>query len=149
MPKVMSREERDAFLAEVHVGVLSVAAGEARGPLTVPLWYAYEPGGPVRFQTSPEARKARLIRATGRASLCVQSEVPPYRYVTVEGPTTQTDRRPDEAWARALHHRYLGPEAGDTVYEMTAEVLKDEVLFELQPERWTSSDYSDDFAAFS
>jgi PPOX class probable F420-dependent enzyme len=149
MPKVMSPEEREGFLADVHVGVLSVAAGDARGPLTVPLWYAYEPGGPVRFQTLPGSRKAQLITATGRASLCVQSEAPPYRYVTVEGPTTQTGRPPDEAWTRALHHRYLGPEAGDKVYEMMAEMLTGEVLVELQPEHWTSSDYSQDFAAFS
>jgi PPOX class probable F420-dependent enzyme len=147
MPKVMSREERETFLAGVHVGVLSVAAGDARGPLTTPVWYTYEPGGPVRFQTLPRSRKASLIEATGRASLCVQDEVLPYRYVTVEGPARGTGRRPGEAWSRALHHRYLGPEVGDMVYEATAPMLEDEVLFELQPERWTSSDYTDDFAA--
>lgn len=144
MPRPMTRAEREAFLAGVHVGVLSVAAGDDRGPLIAPLWYSYEPGGLVRFRSLPETRKAGLIRETGRASLCVQSEVLPYRYVTVEGPATQTDRQPDEAWNRALHHRYLGPEVGDQVAEATAEMLADEVVFELQPQRWTSSDYTDD-----
>lgn len=55
MPRVMTPDERKAFLAGVHVGVLSVAAGDERGPVTVPLWYSYEPGGTVRFQTSPRA----------------------------------------------------------------------------------------------
>jgi nitroimidazol reductase NimA-like FMN-containing flavoprotein (pyridoxamine 5'-phosphate oxidase superfamily) len=148
MPKVMSREERAAFLVEARVGVLSVAAGDERGPLTVPVWYDYEPGGPVRFMTFPQSRKAQLIKVTGRATLCVQSESP-YRYVTVEGPTAETGGRPDEAWIRALHHRYMGREVGDKVYEMMGDTLANEVLFELQPERWTSSDYTDDFAAFS
>lgn len=149
MPKVMSRDEREAFLAGVHVGVLSVAAGDERGPLTVPLWYAYEPGGPVRFMTFPQSRKAQSIQATGRASLCVQSEAMPYRYVTVEGPAAEVGGRPDDGWIRALHHRYLGPEAGDKVIELMGDTLANEVLFEIQPERWTSSDYTEDFAGFS
>jgi nitroimidazol reductase NimA-like FMN-containing flavoprotein (pyridoxamine 5'-phosphate oxidase superfamily) len=145
MPKVMSREEREAFLADVHVGVISIAAGDGRGPLSVPLWYAYEPGGPVQFMTFPGSRKAQLIKATGRATLSVQQEGLPYRYVTVEGPAARAGGRPDEAWLRALHHRYLGPEMGDQVIEMMGDTLANEVLFEIQPERWTSSDYTEDF----
>jgi hypothetical protein len=148
MPKVMNREEREEFLAGVHVGVLSIAA-DGRGPLTVPLWYHYEPGGPVRFVTFPQSRKAQAIGGTGRASLCVQNEASPYRYVTVEGPVARAGGRPDDAWLRALHHRYLGPEAGDKVFEMMGDTLANEVLFELTPERWTSSDYTEDFGSFS
>jgi nitroimidazol reductase NimA-like FMN-containing flavoprotein (pyridoxamine 5'-phosphate oxidase superfamily) len=147
MPKVMSREEREAFLADVHVGVISVAAGDDRGPLAVPLWYAYEPGGPVQFMTFPGSRKAQLIEATGRATLSVQQEGMPYRYVTVEGPATLAGGRPDDAWIRALHHRYLGPELGDQVIELMGDTLANEVLFELRPERWTSSDYTEDFGS--
>lgn len=149
MPRVMTTAEREAFLADVHVGVLSVAAGNERGPLVVPLWYRYEPGGSVRFMTSPESRKAKLIKTTGRASLAVQNEGAPYRYVTVEGPATQVDGPPDETWLRGLHHHYMGPEIGDKVFEMMRETLADEVRFELTPQRWTSSDYTEDFAAFS
>jgi hypothetical protein len=145
MPKVMTPQERDAFLSDVHVGVLAVSAGEERGPLVTPLWYAYEPGGPVRFLTLPDSRKARLIERTGRAGLCVQSEALPYRYVTVEGPVARAGT-PDDAWRRSLHRRYLGRDLGDQVFEAVKDVLHDEVLFELLPQRWTSSDYSEDFA---
>jgi hypothetical protein len=31
MPRSMSQAEREAFLAGLHVGVLSVAAGDGRG----------------------------------------------------------------------------------------------------------------------
>ena len=35
MSLTMSRAEREEFLAGVHVGVLSVASGDDRGPLTI------------------------------------------------------------------------------------------------------------------
>ncbi len=72
MSLAMTKEEREAFLADTHVAVVSIADGE-RGPLAVPIWYAYTPGGALRFVTGGESRKARLIRATGRVSVCVQT----------------------------------------------------------------------------
>src|SRR6185436_14818190 len=69
----MSKSEREAFLAETRVAVISIGEG-GRGPLTVPVWYHYEPGGVVRFITGGESKKARLMRASGRVSLCVQTE---------------------------------------------------------------------------
>lgn len=143
MPNAMTRDQAQAFLADVHVGVLAVSHADGRGPLLTPLWYSYEPGGKVRFMTLPESRKAQLIRATGRASLCVQDETV-YRYVTVEGPVVEAGT-PEGDWGRAVNRRYLGPEMGDQVYESTRETLATEVLFELTPERWTSADYSEEF----
>ena len=78
----MSRAEREAFLAETHVAILSVAE-PGRGPLAIPVWYEYEPGRDVRIVTGGKSRKMTLLRAAGRATLCVQDEKPPYRYVTV------------------------------------------------------------------
>ena len=51
----MTRAEREAFLAEVHVAVVAIAE-EGRAPLAVPVWYAYEPGGEIRFVTGPNSR---------------------------------------------------------------------------------------------
>ncbi len=78
----MAKREREAFLADVHVGIISISE-EGRGPLTVPIWYAY--GGDLRIMTGRESRKARLLARAGRFSLCVQTETPPYKYVSVEG----------------------------------------------------------------
>lgn len=88
----MSRAEREAFLADVHVGVLTVAAGEGSGPLATPVWYSYHPGGSVVVTTGGNSLKARAIAAAGRISLCAQDEAPPYEYVTVEG--RQSSSRP-------------------------------------------------------
>ena len=63
----MTRAEREAFLAAVHVGVISLADGE-RGPLTVPIWYGYEPGGELWIVTDRDSRKpsSHKFRQTAR-----------------------------------------------------------------------------------
>src|SRR5262249_62319542 len=90
MAVTMTKMEREAFLAGVHVGMISIAK-EGRGPLTVPIWYAYAPGGELRLITGRHSWKGRLLTQAGRCSLCVQTESPPYRYVSVEGPITATE----------------------------------------------------------
>ena len=97
MPRPMTAPEREAFLAERHVGVLSVAAGDDRPPHTTPIWYAYQPGGDVTFFTGTQgrrSRKAALVARAGVLSLTVQQEAFPYKYVTVEGSVVGTDRPP-------------------------------------------------------
>ncbi len=139
MSLAMTKEEREAFLADTHVAVVSIADGE-RGPLAVPIWYAYTPGGALRFVTGGESRKARLIRATGRVSVCVQTETPPYRYVTIEGPATITV--PDyERDIRPTALRYLGPQMGETYLRATVAEHAAAVLVTVKPERWLTVDY--------
>lgn len=140
MSYAMEKAAREAFLAETRVGVLGLADGSG-GPLLLPVWYAYEPGGVVRFVTGGASRKVGLLRSSGRASLIVQSEEVPYRYVSVEGPVSFG--RPDpERDVRAMAIRYLGPEMGEVYLQMTAAEQEGTVLVELRPERWRTVDYS-------
>ena len=44
MSLAMSERDRQEFLAGVHVGVISIERADGP-PLTVPIWYGYEPGG--------------------------------------------------------------------------------------------------------
>ncbi len=141
MSYAMTRTEREGFLAETRVGMLGVDE-PGRGPLTVPVWYHYEPGGLVRVVTGAASLKGRLLRLAGRMSLCAQTETAPYRYVSVEGPVTLAT--PDlERDVRAMAIRYLGPEMGEMYLAMTAEERAREasVLVEMRPERWRSVDY--------
>ena len=108
----MSTSERQAFLADVRVGVLAIAGADGAGPLAVPIWYSYQPGGALSFTTGAGTRKARAIAAAGRFSLCVQDEQPPYRYVTVEGPAVIERRQPPGA---ARHRAALPGPAGRRV----------------------------------
>lgn len=134
----MSRVEREAFLAGVHVGVLSVAAGDGRGPLTTPVWYSYQPGGKVSVNTGGDSHKARAIAAAGRFSLCAQDEAPPYKYVTVEGPAVLEPA--DLAERTAIARRYLGPERGDAFIAANPDV--DNVIIRMTPEHWQTADFS-------
>jgi len=136
----MSQSEREEFLAGVHVAVLSVAAGADRGPLIVPVWYSYQPGGVISVSTGRDSRKARAVAAAGRLSLCAQDERPPYKYVTIEGPAVIEEITPDER--RQLARRYLGREQGDAYIDSIPG--GDEVAIRITPERWMSVDFGKD-----
>jgi nitroimidazol reductase NimA-like FMN-containing flavoprotein (pyridoxamine 5'-phosphate oxidase superfamily) len=142
----MSREEREAFLADVHVGVLCLEEG-GRGPLGVPIWYAYTPGGELWFVTERGSRKGRLLERAGRVSLCAQTEAPPYKYVSVEGPIVAIEKSDVEKHERPLAHRYLGRKGGDAYIAQTggADARADSILVRVRPERWLTVDYSKEF----
>jgi PPOX class probable F420-dependent enzyme len=142
----MTRAEREAFLAAVHVGVISIAE-PGRGPLTAPIWYAYEPGGEVAVITGRESRKGRLLAASPRISLCAQTEKPPYQYVSVEGPVTYVGPADRDTLGRRLAHRYLGPELGDRYLEATASEAGESVVVRMRPDRWLTVDYARQFQA--
>ncbi len=134
----MSKDERENFLARPHVGVLGIER-EGRGPLTVPIWYGYEPGGDLRILTNPESLKARLIAKAGRFSLCAQSESLPYKYVMVEGEVIETRACDVEADARPMAHRYLGSAAGDQYIDGGDD--SSSVVITIRPTHWYSVDY--------
>jgi nitroimidazol reductase NimA-like FMN-containing flavoprotein (pyridoxamine 5'-phosphate oxidase superfamily) len=145
MSLAMTRTEREAFLADLHVGVLSVSAGDD-APLTVPIWYGYEPGGLVTVITGRDSQKAALIEQASRFSLCVQTETPPYKYVSVEGPVVTVDAPVDPDERRAMAHRYLGSEFGDAYIDATNDEARDSVTIRMRPERWLTTDYAKQFA---
>jgi nitroimidazol reductase NimA-like FMN-containing flavoprotein (pyridoxamine 5'-phosphate oxidase superfamily) len=138
---VMSREEREAFLADVHVGVLSIGV-EGRAPLTVPVWYSYQPGGLVSIVTGRESRKAAAIRVAGEVSVCVQTEESPPRYVSISGPVVEMDGPIDPEERKALAYRYLGPELGEMYHQSTQDELATSVMIRIDPQRWLSGDFS-------
>ncbi len=135
----MSKAEREAFLTGVHVAVVSVE-DPGHGPLSIPVWYRYEPGGDVFFTTGASSRKAALIREAGRVSLCVQTETAPYQYVTVEGPATLESPDSDRD-VRAIAVRYLGEQGGAAYLKSTGAGGEGSVLVRLHPERWLTVDY--------
>jgi nitroimidazol reductase NimA-like FMN-containing flavoprotein (pyridoxamine 5'-phosphate oxidase superfamily) len=141
MALTMTKMEREAFLADVHVGIISLAE-EGRGPLTVPIWYAYAPGGELRLLTGRNSRKGRLLTQAGRFSLCVQTEAPPYRYVSVEGPITAIEAVDVERDLRPLAHRYLGAEESESFVEQMRGGQSGNILIRMRPERWLTADYS-------
>jgi nitroimidazol reductase NimA-like FMN-containing flavoprotein (pyridoxamine 5'-phosphate oxidase superfamily) len=148
VPRAMSAAEREAFLADVHVGVLSVAAGQGKAPMTMPVWYAYEPGGTITFFTGTGGRKARkspLIEREGRLTFLVQQEAFPYKYVAVEGRVERTERPPAAALMLAIVRRYLPEEMAQGFVRTELGRPEEEsglVAYAVRPARWRTADFS-------
>jgi hypothetical protein len=147
MPRILTPTEREDFLAQPQVGVLSVESDDDRPPLTVPVWYHYAPGGEITFFTGTQGRKARktrLLEKAGKLSFCVQQAEFPYKYVTVESTVVKADRSPSFDEVYAVVGRYLPDDAARGFAE--AEVNSTAgtfVLFTVRPDRWLSFDFAE------
>ncbi len=132
----MTVGERDAFLSEVHVAVLSVER-PGRGPLALPVWYRYE-NGVIEIGMSGTSLKAQLLRAAGRATITAQTETAPYKYVAVEGPVTVEAIQRDDS---EMASRYLGPEMGKWYAENNPSTAES-VVARLTPDSWNTMDFA-------
>ena len=131
----MSTAEREDFLSDVHVGVLAISQ-RAKGPLALPVWYRFR-GGEVLIEMDGRSLKARLLREAGRATVTAQSEAPPYKYVSIEGPVVVDDLQPDDL---EMATRYLGAEMGKR-YDENNPRTENSVVVRLKPERWRTMDF--------
>jgi len=132
--------QRQEFLADKHVAILSVAATDGRPPASVPMWYGYTPGGHILVNTGATSRKAKLIEQAGVVTLAVQHEEPPYQYVVVEGTVVDTATPAPLDAREAIAIRYLGEEGGRAFVQGMAD--QPGVLFTIRPDRWITADFS-------
>lgn len=134
----MTMEEKQAFLAALHVGVIGINEPD-HGPLTVPIWYSYEPGATVKVITGSNSRKGRLLKLGSRVSLAAQTENIPYRYVSIEGEVSAIDPT-DMAELQSMAIRYLGEEEGQAYAHNSG--IEGQITVSIRPERWLAVDYS-------
>ncbi|MGN6682211.1 MAG: pyridoxamine 5'-phosphate oxidase family protein [Streptosporangiaceae bacterium] len=135
----LSVSDRELFLTEPHVAALSVSAGQNRGPLTLPIWYQYAPGGEPWVLTEAKSRKVALIESAGRFSLMVARVMPTNRYVSVEGPVSRIVPGTDEQ-LREIAARYLPPDKAHAYVEFAEAELGEQLAIYLRPERWLTAD---------
>ena len=135
----LSVRDRELFLAEPHIAALSFSAGPDRGPLTLPIWYQYAPGGEPWVLTPADSRKVPLIEAAGRFTLMVERTMPIIRYVSVEGPVTRTIPETDEL-LREITERYLPPDKVPAYLALAKAEFGEQVAIYLRPERWLTAD---------
>ena len=137
-PLAMSPAERESFLADVHVAVLSIGRGDDQPPVTGPVWYAYEPGGDVVVTIGAGSQKAKALETSPAASLCVQTEALPYRFVTVSGPVRVGPI--DDAVRRRIAERYLPAEMVDGYLASSGDPAQ-MLTLRLTPSAWFSNDF--------
>ncbi|MDZ4235643.1 MAG: pyridoxamine 5'-phosphate oxidase family protein [Dietzia sp.] len=135
----LSQDEREQFLAEPHIAALSVYAGTDRGPLTVPIWYQYTPGGDPWFITGSGSRKHRLIESSRFVSLMVERVEPTVRYVAVDGPVLRIEPGTDDQLIE-MTERYLAPETVDAYLEQARRDHGESVAVFVKAEHWLSAD---------
>lgn len=143
MSVAMTQQEKENFLAGVHVGVISIAQ-TGRAPLTIPIWYAYEPGKEICFVTGGSSQKGKLLSLGSKASLCAQEEQMPYKYVSVEGEVTAIVPADVERDIRPLAQRYYGRDGGDQYIQRVygSGIAEGDLLIRIRPQRWVAADYS-------
>lgn len=143
MSIAMTQSEKEHFLADLHVGIVSLAQ-VGRAPLTIPIWYAYEPGKEICFVTGSASRKGKLLTLGTQVSLCVQTEQMPYKYVSVAGVVSAIVPAEVERDIRPLARRYYGTEGGDQyiarVYGSGS--AEGDLLIRVRPQHWFAADYS-------
>ena len=137
MSLAMTKDERETFLAGLHVGVIAFPDTNS-GPLNAPIWYDYTPERGLSVIISPESRKGKLASVGTRVSLVAQDEAPPYKYVSVEGPIASIDPLA-EGELEAMATRYLGEEMGKAD---AANGGGDSVSIKIAIERWLTVDYA-------
>ena len=133
----MTRSEREAFLAELHVGVLCVPSEGA--PVCSPIWYDYEAGGDIHVILDPRSRKGRLLQDGMSVAFVVQVESQPYMYVSVEG-TVRLGPAKTEEHLRPLARRYLGRTDGDAYTDSSP--VEGAWRVSIHPTRWMTADFS-------
>jgi nitroimidazol reductase NimA-like FMN-containing flavoprotein (pyridoxamine 5'-phosphate oxidase superfamily) len=140
MSLAMTKQERQAFLADVHVGVISIEL-EGAAPLAAPIWYDYAPERGVRVITGKDSRKGPALARARRFTLVAQSEQPPfYKYVSVSGPVVSMEPADLEAHSRPMARRYFGKELGDLY--VSGGGREENLVFTMRPERWLTVDYA-------
>ncbi len=137
MSMAMTTQEREAFLADVHIGVLGIDRPDGAPSLT-PIWYRYL-DGVVEVATPSSSAKVALLERAGRASFCVQREGEPApAYVTVEGPVSISPA--PEGLVEAIASRYLGAEKGAAFAAGPGQ--QDDTVVRLHVQRWRTLDFT-------
>ena len=138
----LTQQQAEEFVSEPHVAVFAVAADEGP-PAAVPVWYGYEPGGDFWIITETHARKARLLRETGVATLVVDALEPRVRYASIDVELVGEKVATTEERTR-LARRYMSEADADAYIAMGQDTFGPESVFTLRPRKWRTADLTPD-----
>ena len=127
----MTETEWRSFITEgTRTAKLAVVTPAGR-PHVTPVWFVLDCDDVV-FTTGETTREGKGLLHTGRASLCVDDETPPYAYVTLAGTVgIREDLGEMEKWATEIGARYLGADRAQEYGRRTA--AAPELLVRLTP----------------
>ncbi len=116
----MHKMSRDEWLTFVQHGTRTgkLATVRADGsPHVAPIWFLLDEADGadhVVFTTGADTLKGKALRRDPRFALCVDTDVPPFSFVTLNA-EARLSEDPDELldWAVRLGSRYMGAERGE------------------------------------
>ena len=109
----MTEEEWRAFISEgTRTAKLATVRADGR-PHLAPVWFVLD-GDDLVFNTGKETVKGRNLARDGRVSMCVDSDVPPFSFVIMEGVAMLSEDPEDLLyWATKLGARYMGEDKAE------------------------------------
>lgn len=121
------------FLSEAtRTGKLGWVAADGR-PLVAPIWFVVQDGA-LLFNTGKDTAKGRAIARDPRLTICVDSEVPPYGFVQVQGEATVSEDPAELVRAATtIAARYMGPDRAEEFGRRNG--VAGELLVRLTPTR--------------
>lgn len=120
-----------AFLSEgTRTGKLAFVAKNGRA-LVAPIWFVLD-GDDLLFNTSKDTAKGRAVARDPRLAICVDSEIPPYGFVQVQG-DAEIIEDPDRllSSATAIAARYMGADRAEEFGKRNG--VPGELLIRLRP----------------
>lgn len=140
----MSPQDREAFMAEPHVGVVATLRRDGR-PYTVPVWHLWD--GDHVWLTGTESRVwCRQLMADSRLSLCVEALQPVAGHVDIDGTGEVLLAADFDIWpiSRRLAEKYVGrgdPGNAAAVDAFFANMQTEpRLLVRITPEVWRAID---------
>jgi PPOX class probable F420-dependent enzyme len=135
---IMTEAQWKAFVqAGTRTGKLATVREDGR-PHVMPVWFVLD-GEDLVFITGAESVKGRNLKRSGRCSICVDDERPPFAFVTISGTVELDD---DIAavlpWSTQIAERYMGAALADVYGRRNASA--GELLVRLHAERVVATD---------
>jgi PPOX class probable F420-dependent enzyme len=120
-----------AFLSEgSRTGKLGFVASDGR-PLVAPIWFAVE-GDDLIFNTGADTAKGKAVLRDPRLVICVDSEVPPFGFVQVQGVAEVSEDLGELVrTATAIAARYMGADRAEEFGKRNG--VPGELLVRLRP----------------
>jgi PPOX class probable F420-dependent enzyme len=109
----MTEAEWRAFVSEgTRTGKLASIRADGR-PHLAPVWFVLD-GSDLVFNTGKATVKGRNLARDGRVSMCVDTDIPPFSFVIMEG-TAVLSEDPEELvhWATRIGGRYMGEDKAE------------------------------------
>jgi PPOX class probable F420-dependent enzyme len=112
MERMTTEECKQFILDKPRPAIAAVLRVDGR-PHSTPIWIDFD-GDQIIFTTWHESLKAKALRRDPRISICVDDDLPPFSFVTLNGTASITEDLDElRYWAGRIGGRYMGEDKAE------------------------------------